>query len=91
MATLDVPEDEVVKPEDADNRAGTPIKMLSFFTAAKIAKWMAKSYGYRATKKHEYTSQDQVCIHLQFYDQQTVLVDDAIFSDTCTEQTEGGL
>ena len=51
-----------MKPEDADNRAGTPIKMLSFFTAAKIAKWMAKSYGYRATKKHEYTSQDQVYI-----------------------------
>ena len=34
--------------------------MLSFFTAAKIAKWMAKSYGFRANKKHEYTSQDQV-------------------------------
>ena len=49
-----------MKPEDAENRAGTPIKQLSFFTAAKIAKWMAKSYGYRATKKHEYTSQDQV-------------------------------
>ena len=62
-----------MKPEDAENRAGTPIKQLSFFTAAKIAKWMAKSYGYRATKKHEYTSQDQACasqIHrslTQFY------------------------
>ena len=60
MATLDLPEEDIMKPEDAQNRAGTPVKLLSFFTAAKIAKWMAKSYGYRANKKLEYTSQDQV-------------------------------
>ena len=82
-----------MKPEDAENRAGTPIKQLSFFTAAKIAKWMAKSYGYRATKKHEYTSQDQACasqIHLSlthFFFQMS----NGNFVDTGTEQTEGGL
>ena len=84
----------MLKPEDAENRAGTPVKQLSFFTAAKIAKWMAKSYGYRAAKKHEYTSQDQARasqIHLSLLDTIFFQMSNGNFVDTGTEQTEGGL
>jgi hypothetical protein len=58
MTSLEVPEEPVGRPEDAENRAGTPIS--SILTVVKIARWMAKAYGYRAAKKLEYTSQDKV-------------------------------
>ncbi len=62
--TLEVPEEPIGKPEDAENRAGTP---LTFFATVKIAKWMAKAYGYRAAKKQHYTSQDQVHVPYTTY------------------------
>ena len=58
---LEVPEEPAEAIEDArksgSTRSGTP---LSFFTAAKIATWMARAYGYVAKKKAAYNSQDKV-------------------------------
>ncbi len=65
---LDVPE-EPTKDDDYDDDIAEQSKdrdgeakrsALSFFTAASIARWMAKAYGYAARKKAMYDSQDRV-------------------------------
>ena len=44
-------------PSEADSRSSSA---LGFTTAVKIARWMARAYGYVSKKKHAYTSQDRV-------------------------------
>ena len=46
-------------PEEPDvevTEEETPSPAISFFTAARIARWMAKAYGYTARKRAAYKS-----------------------------------
>ena len=59
---LDVPEEPANDDEDerTQRAASGRTTPITFFTAAGIARWMARAYGYIAKKKAAYTSQDKV-------------------------------
>ena len=70
VTSLEVPEEPSEKCEDDDEGpkgAGKHRGSITFFATVKIAQWMARAYGYRSAKKHEYTSQDKVREKLKVY------------------------
>lgn len=48
------------KPRLASETDSRSSSALGFTTAVKIARWMARAYGYVSKKKHVYISQDKV-------------------------------
>ena len=72
---LDVPEEPYEDEDDSTvidvksmarsqngDSSSTSSSTLGFMTAVRIARWMARAYGYLAKKKRVYVSQDKVLL-----------------------------